>query len=725
MYEDIIRLLDGKRLKEALDSLEVLSRKNENWKVESEVGNLKTTYGYMLQYAAQGVQDPGRDDMYCLLRRRAYELASQAEFSRKCSSKRGHFADKYQAFRRVPPHTYGEIGLILESITEDMEVLTLTVSDEEKRKEAMIDFARRRVKAVDELFDRTWVSDGWSEEDFNEAKELLHSALISENDIAVLVSAVTLNLLQVFDVRKVQFLLEAYGKRKEPVVSQRALIGIVLVFSHYGSWIKMYPELANVLTALEESHEALERLHGIQILFLLSRETEKIDKKMREEIIPEMMKNPKFSKADFKISDIEDLEDLNPEWKADMEKINERMRELGELQMEGADTYMGTFSQLKHFSFFTQAAHWFYPFDKWVPEVSSVFLNEKIGDKTFLGMLLKSPVFCNSDKYSFCLTLSSIPADQRQMLNMQIEGQDGMLQENMNNLAAGTADRNIGHAVARQYIHDLYRYFKLWMFKREQVDIFLDKQDFWTCDLLRPLLLKGKYQKKLADYLFSKGYYEESARLYDGMIDEGVKDVEVWQKLGFSLQKEKQYEKAIQAYKRADVLKPNHSWTLKHLAQCYKRMADYETAATYFCMVEQMQPENLNLLMQIGQCLAKTCRYQEALSYFFKVEYLNNAPIGAWRAIAWCYFMTGKQEEALRFYDKLQKSEEVQVTDWLNAGHVYLVQGKITDALACYRKARELSHSADRFYDIFRADKDILMQQGVPESDIDLMPDLL
>lgn len=726
MYEDIIRLLDGKRLKEALDSLEALATKIESWKIVSEVGDLKTTYGYMLQYASQGVQDPGREGMYRLLRRRAYELASQVEFSRKWLSERGHFADKYQAFRRVPPHTYGEICLTLESIAEDTGVLALTVPEEEKRKDAMADFSRRREKAVDELFNRTWVSDGWSEEDLNEARGLLRSVLISENDIAVLVSAATLNLLQVFDMRKIHFLLEAYGMRKEPVISQRVMVGLVLVVSHYAGWIGMYPELTSALAAFEESHEALERLHGIQILFLLSRETEKIDKKMREEIIPEMMKNPKFNKADFKISDIEDLEDLNPEWKADMEKINERMRELGELQMEGADTYMGTFSQLKHFPFFSQAAHWFYPFDQWVPEVSSVFLNEKIGDKTFLGMLFQSPVFCNSDKFSFCLTISSIPAEQRQMLNIQMEGQEGMAQENMDNPANGIAGQNREHAIARQYIHDLYRFFKLWMFKKEQVDIFADKQDFWTCDWLRPLLLKGEYRKKLADYLFSKGYYEEAARLYETMaVEGGGEDADVWQKLGFSWQKGKQYEKAVQAYKRADVLKPNHSWTLKHLAQCYKRMADYEMAVNCFCMVEQMQPENLSLLMQIGQCLAKTCKYKDALSYFFKVEYLNDAPVEAWRAIAWCYFMTGKREEALRFYEKLQKSDEVQGADWLNAGHVYWVQGEAAEALACYRKARELSHSANRFYELFRADKEILMQQGVPENDIDLLPDLL
>ena len=65
MYEDIIRLLDNKRLKEALDKLEALVAKAENWEMGSEVERLKTTYGYMLQYASQGVKDRG--GMKCIV----------------------------------------------------------------------------------------------------------------------------------------------------------------------------------------------------------------------------------------------------------------------------------------------------------------------------------------------------------------------------------------------------------------------------------------------------------------------------------------------------------------------------------------------------------------------------------------------------------------------------------------------------------------------------------
>ena len=48
------------------------------------------------------------------------------------------------------------------------------------------------------------------------------------NDLAVVVSAVTLNLLQLFDPAKFQFLLTVYRQRTESLITQRALTGILL-----------------------------------------------------------------------------------------------------------------------------------------------------------------------------------------------------------------------------------------------------------------------------------------------------------------------------------------------------------------------------------------------------------------------------------------------------------------------------------------------------------------
>lgn len=93
---------------------------------------------------------------------------------------------------------------------------------------------------------------------------------------------------------------------------------------------------------------------------------------MREEIIPEMMKNPKLNLEGLD----EDAEDHNPEWEEwiDRSGITDKLRELGELQMSGADVYMSTFSQLKQFPFFRKISHWFYPFDPQYQDIAKLSL---------------------------------------------------------------------------------------------------------------------------------------------------------------------------------------------------------------------------------------------------------------------------------------------------------------------------------------------------------------
>ena len=62
--------------------------------------------------------------------------------------------------------------------------------------------------------------------------------------------------------------------------------------------------------------------------------------------------SPEMLNQNQKIIDLEDLEDKNPEWEKEMKRVEESIRELGELQLEGADTYLSAFAQLKSYPFF-------------------------------------------------------------------------------------------------------------------------------------------------------------------------------------------------------------------------------------------------------------------------------------------------------------------------------------------------------------------------------------
>lgn len=717
MHKEIIQLLNEKRLKEAFAKIKEAANTLNNWELKSQIEAQQTTYHYMLQYTEMGTQDPQRETIYNQLLCKGYELADKTYFLKDQEKAYGYFADKFRKFSQIPPHTFKEIGFMLEAAKQS----SSSPQTPEEESQILQNYTLHQ-NTIDELFNKIWVSVQWNEEDFSEARDLLSSSSMAPNDMAVMISAVTLNLLQLFDHRKFLLLLFAYQQCSEPTVSQRALTGIALVTYFQSDRLKLYPELVSALKLMEDNPTFLKQLHDIQIIFLLSRETEKIDKKMREEIIPQMMRNPQLRNPELKAIEIEDIEDLNPEWKKDIEQINKQIRELGELQMEGADTYMTAFSQLKTFPFFQEAAHWFYLFSLKVPDLYRIYKGKHFDEKSLLGLMLHSQAFCDSDKYSFCLAMQSLPQEQQTFMRSKLDGEGLMSKDiDLNDALAGQKL----NAIQRQYIHNLYRFYKLWRFRQEMHDIFKDKLDFWNNDLLRPLILKGEYHNQIASYLFSKGYMQEAANLYETLAEKDPANAETWQKLGFAYQKNKDYEKAIRAYLQADALKSNHVWTLKQLAQCYKHLGDYAQALTFYRKVLETDPDNLHLLMQTGQCLVALRNYPEAIKLFYKVEFMESHPEKARRAIGWCYFMSGKYEDALRIYGKLLALEHPQVNDWLNSGHVYLAMGNIPQALSHYRKAQAGCESEEDFISLFLADKAALISQKVPESQVYLIADML
>ncbi len=727
MRDEIMRLLLANRLKEAISGMAAYASCTSDWQLKEEIEALQTSYGLMLEYTARGMEDPDKKALYERIRQTACELTERIRVALEVANGRSLYYEVMRTHQAMPPHSFAELQLQLEAYTEDMGTVSLIYSEEEAREKEAKAIRERHEAALDELFEKIWVSVHWSEAEALEARSLFESPLAPANDLCVMVSAVTLALMYVFDMRKFAFLLDAYAS-PDTLVNQRAAVGIALCGYCHGDRLACYPQAAQRIRRLNREPRFIRNLYDIQVQLLQSsRETKKIDKRMREEILPEMMKNPMLRRPRFGGDETEEPEDGNPEWEKwiDRSQIGNKLSELGELQLAGADVYMSTFSQLKHFPFFKKISHWFYPFDPQYPGVSSLPIN---GQPSFLNLLLHSDTFCNSDKYSFCFTLMQMPENQRKYMATQIDAQQELsdeMKERIREMTDG-ARSPAAEVVSRQYIQDLYRFFKLWMRRNELHDIFNDPLDLWNRQLFSKALHDRDCIVKLADYLFSHGYLPEAGTLYGEYLrlyDRA--HAELWQKAGYVHQKSGDYEKAIECYRQADLFAPDNVWNNRHLAQCYKKKGDYGKAIEYYKKVEQAQPDNLNLAFQLGQCLIELERYGEALAYFFKIEYLDKGSRNARRAIGWCSFIMGKHAEARKYYDRLISEPDPGMEDWMNAGHVYYLSGETSQAIAYYRQAHALCGNHDRFLEAYLADKKDLLRQGMNETDFYILPDEL
>lgn len=179
---------------------------------------------------------------------------------------------------------------------------------------------------------------------------------------------------------------------------------------------------------------------------------------------------------------------------------------MSELQLEGADVYMSTFAALKSYPFFREVQNWFYPFSKQHSSVLKAL--KKTGNKgnTVLDLILEAGIFSNSDKYSLFFTIHQLPQAQQEMMLSQLnEQQMNELMENSNSNPEMIKRLNESPgAISNQYLHDLYRFFKLSVRRQEFRDIFQDKLDFHNVPALDNILYWADVLFPIADFYISK-----------------------------------------------------------------------------------------------------------------------------------------------------------------------------------------------------------------------------
>lgn len=723
VQKSVNRALGELRLKQAIDTLAELVEELQDWELRSRFTEMQTAYNYMLEYLRMGMPDPDRERLHGELIGRCYVLNDQIAIARLSEQSTRVYCQmrrRYKGLENLDSYS----ARLLENHA-NAEVADSMPADECKNLKERL--GREHEQILSQLFNTIWCSTNWSKSDAEKVTATLTNDDICINDRATLTSAVMLSALKCFEPLKATTLCNIAASN-ESLISTRAIIGIVITLFCYEKRLRHYPEISEAIAALKDNATIVKRIETIQIQLLRSRETQKIDRKMREEIIPAMMKNQHLNNQKLSIDiikEIEDDEDKNPEWRKwlEQDEIKDKLEEMAKWQIEGADLYMSTFSQLKNFPFFGDITNWFRPFDSKVPEVSQVLPKEKIGNRTILGAICNSPVFCNSDKYSFCFTMQRIPAEQREMLMSQITGDGEMNEQDADTFAHIPAEKK-AEVESNQYIQDLYRFFKLSNFRSEFSDPFTLPLNLLQSNAMHPLISSSEAILRTFRYLVEKEYYAEAYKAGKLFEKNGDCDVQFYQEMGYCLQKEHDYNAAIDYYTKADIVKPDTLWTLRHIAQCYRLQGESDKALSYYMMAEELAPENISLLLQTGESFAAMKQYDEAFARFYKVEYLKPSSRRATRAIAWCSFITGKDDQARGYYKRLMEMPSPSFEDFLNAGHVEWVTHNNQQAVEYYNKAKEICGDK-KLADTLINDKEILFNRGVSKIELQLLRDLI
>lgn len=705
-YNRIIGSLDNKELKNAFDSIQALIAGSREIQFQDKLNELQETYKYMLRYRIEGAKDPMQEQIYSKIQVSSYDLADQIKRKALAIESPLAYYSRRRSLQVQPDVTFANLHL---QLSKQYAIGNRTEYD----------------ALLIVLFNKIWVSDPFSSEEIEEVRNILLDNTLPFTTGCQIVSAIMLGLQSAFDLEKLLLLFDVSNHENEEI-RIRALISILLTLYIYRGRTSLYPQIINRLDTLAESTVFTKVIRTITLRFILARETEKITKKLQNEIIPEMIKlSPKISnKINLKDFSPEQLgEDMNPEWGNILanSSLGKKMEEFSELQQEGADIMHSTFVHLKSFPFFRELSNWFLPFTIEHSSFGNRF-NQSNGEKQMLESMTQAAFMCNSDKYSLYFSMLQLPEETRKMMMHQFDSQTSeMIQQNKEELISKRGKLEV---ITSQYIQDLYRFFKLYPGHLDFTDIFTMPLDFHNLDILQSYIADEESLTTIAEYYLRKNYFSDALTIYNCLAETNQESDILFQKIGYCKQMNGNISEALEAYLRADLLNAESKWVIRRIAGCYRTLKDPEKALTYYRRYEKLNPDNLSITINIGHCYLELKNYSEALKCFFKVDYIENNG-KAWRPIAWCSFLTGKYDQARNYYKKILENEP-NTQDLLNAGHTEWALQNIKGAMDYYKRAIELEdNDFYKFQEQFNQDIQDLIVAGIEDSEIPLMLDQL
>lgn len=723
IFKSALKFLFAGKMKLALDKSQLLIDELQNAEFTDKFNEIKQNYRFMLQYFIQGVTDPEQKLIYNSM---TAKLIQMNYFLHEELLLRNSTSFEYLQ-KRFFPHKlhFQSTNDLFDSLTYYHSQMQFVLDKGEVTKKEKQRLRVNFEKLLPDVFAILWLSTRFSHNEKQFIRNILDEDYPGHTEKNLVISALTLNVWRMFDEDKLTLLIDACNS-KNLEVQLRALIGLTFVLTRHDRLLMYFPALRNRIMILADDRRIASYLHCIIILIINTSETEGITRRMKEEILPEMMKmSPIIQDRLDKDTPLntDEWDDEHPEWQELLSQsgIADKLKELTELQMEGADVYMSTFSMLKNFPFFNKLFCWFLPFDTNMLAISDLFEGN---DQNLLNAFVYNNTICNSDKYSFCLSLLHMPASQRENISRNFKMEAVQMEELTKDetvLKPDVAARNM----ARQYIQDLYRFFKVHPNHAEMTDFFRYALHLHEGTYFKILSTDSDIKFQVAEYYFSKGLYSPATELYEELIVAGHNTAAMFQKLGFCYQKTAQPMQALDAYTKADILQPDDVWTVKKLALTYKITGDYSKALENYRHVDFLQPNRTSTRIQIAKCLVQLACYQEALDIYTEIELIDEGNPTLWKQICWCAFIAGKLSQAEYFNEKLL-SNTPDATDLLHGGHIAFAKKIRKLALDLYLKSLNLSvNSMDSLAELINHDMVFLAAYDVKMVDIQLMIDEL
>ena len=695
---------------------------------QAEMDTLLSEYQTMKRYWQNGYDDPKLETNYQLLLQRAYRLYAGTSLWRRIAS--SPFISTTYSNIIMHPREWSVVNIRqeLEAYVSDMALVELEPANkQEKRRQEL---CAKHFGQMCSLFDFLWTSGQWTDSTGSAFQQILLSPTIDADDQQLIVSAIMLSLINVFDMAKFRVLINVYRDATDEQVRQRALVGWVLGRNYTLS--SVFPEEVELVNALLSDPKVVQELTELQIQMIYCIHAEDDHQKIQSEIMPDLMKGNHFRVTRDGIEEMEEdqLENiLHPEIEEErMERVEESMRKMVDMQKEGSDIYFGGFAQMKRYPFFHQIINWLIPFSLNHPQVAETVQDMK--DNRFLQMQLNMGPFCNSDKYSFVFAfrqvMERIPQSIREMMQ---RGEATMGAEVMEE------EQQSATYIRRIYLQDIYRFFRLFPHAAQFDHPFHHREKglghllFFASPLFKGTPLTKNWNKILSTLLRLQRY--EETREAIARIPKEERDYESFMMEAHALKKIKPEPgseelnnlKIRTVYLNALNVNKKGEAALQGLARVTFTLKRYEDALQAYDVLLENNPEKKSYILNRMICLTNLGRSEETLDTLYRLSLEDEHDLNVKRVLAWALTGVGKYEQALSHYEQLIAVEEPVAEDFLSQGYCLWFAGKTSEAIVNFR--RYLKETGEPASYVIENEQALIDKKGIKASEQLLMLDAI
>lgn len=647
----VVELINNGRINDAIAQLKEWAMKYPGEGFSDRLEAVATDFRYMSDFMLQGMKDDSRGELFAAMQQKLRDLDYDLEVRRTIWER-----PEVSSYKRI--FTHPECSA---------EMLQDIMMDETDAKEHFI--------RLTNTFMVLYASLHWKESEATIWAAFLSSKKVNPIDAATLVSAITLNVLERYhsfklqvssfktEDPKVRCLKEVYRNSPSEVVRQRALVGLVMIGEELS--IEAHIQMVACANADKDSNE------------------------IRQNIMPNLIKNQPFKMVNgqWKMDDDDNLNkgeydpDADKREEESIEAMEESVNKMLKMQKKGSDIFFEGFSQMKRFPFFNKMVNWFIPYYPEHPDIENIMAN--IGKSPFIDVVMKRGPFCESDKYSFIIAMSSVlqqlPENVRKMMESGDMGPIGMRGED--------ADLSDPAFIRLQYLQDLYRFMRLNNIGKMLYNPFnnLDK------------ILEGFIR-------YASQQEEEAIKHTEHNNEKYTKNTGLTTLYAYYANwklKKGEYDTALKYYTMCLKQRPQSPSIMRGLARAYFGVGDYEKSASFFDALITINPDNLNNRLNYAKAMTKAGKTEEVLNDLYKLEYENPGNDAIQDTLGWALLYAGKATEA-----------EQYCHDVMAHAYALIINNKAKDAIELLK-----GYTAEQVEENMKADAQLLHQYGIGDAE--------